>query len=249
MQLGLIGNDRDNSEWLESRLVGAGFIVRRAPSFKEAVRGGFGESLSALMIDLGVSDPRAAQWVMPLREANFSHPLMVLSARGDWREKVDCLDAGADDYVIKPVRSEEIVARLRAIIRRSAGGNSNRLRLGDLSLDLTSRCAWLGSECLDLTRNEFRLLRLFVFHPEKVLSNEEIRRQLYPVNDKVTDNAVEVLIARLRRKVGQSRIRTMRGIGYRFECQNDPGETGSVILEACRGGTSCGVSRNRMDEN
>lgn len=227
MNLGLIGDDLDNSDWLEGRLANSGFAVQRMSSLHEALRKDPGSSLSALAFDLGSNSAPAAHYVKALRQAQFAQPILVLSTRGDWREKVDSLDAGADDYVIKPVRSEEIVARLLAIIRRSAGNHSNRLEMGDLTLDLKARCAWLGSRCLDLTRSEFRLLRLFLFQSDRILSHQEIRNQLYSCDAPVSVNAVEVQIARLRRKVGQDRIKTVRGVGYRFisaEGASDPGE-------------------------
>jgi DNA-binding response OmpR family regulator len=216
MQLGLIGNDSDNSDWLGCKLEAAGFAVHRIRGIQDAVGRAASDSLSAFMFDLAGSSAHAAEYVAPLRRAQIVQPLMVLSARSDWREKVECLDAGADDYIVKPVRSEEVAARLRAIIRRRAGGHSNRLELGDITLDLKASCAWLDARCLDLTRNEFRLLRLFLFHQDRALSHLEIRTLLYGPDTKVSGNAVEVQIARLRRKVGQSRIRTVRGVGYRY---------------------------------
>lgn len=216
MQLGLVGDDRDNSDLLAGRLIDAGYLVHRIGSVDDALRHDATDAISAFLFDLGGGSRQAAHFVAPLRKAQVAQPLLVLSSRGDWREKVDCLDAGADDYVIKPVRSEEIVARLRAIIRRSAGSHSNRLRSGDLTLDIQARCAWLGTRCLDLTRSEFRLLRLFLFQPDRTLSQQEIGNHLYSTGTLVSPNAVEVQIARLRRKVGQLRIRTVRGVGYRY---------------------------------
>ena len=160
-------------------------------------------------------------------------PLIVLSAAGDWRAKVECLDAGADDYLVKPVRSEEVAARVRAVVRRALGNTTNRFMVGDFVFDLSSKCAWLGERCLDLTSTEFRLLRLFLMRPEDVHSHEEIHEALHRGGSHCSPNAVEVQIARLRRKIGKAMIQTVRGMGYRYAGEIESPTSSQATLEPC----------------
>jgi len=215
--------DQSNSGgWLANRLGGLGFIPEPVDTLQEAIRGDRAANVRAILIEGGGQGNYAANLVGPLRRAGVDRPLMVLSPREDWREMIHCLDAGADDFLAKPVRSDVIAARLRALIRRGAGRSSDRIMLGDIEIDLRTMCAWLHGSCLDLTRNEFRLLRLFLLETDRALTHEEIRGQLYSDVDECSQNAVEVLVARLRRKVGRDSIRTVRGVGYRFNAGKAP---------------------------
>lgn len=242
MRFLLIGSDRTQSGWLAEKMEGIGFVARLAQSSEQALANGMADDAAAVLLDSGLSASASAPVVRQLRQGGVEQPLIVLSARGDWRDKVECLDAGADDFLLKPVRSEEIAARLRALIRRGAGKGSNHIRHGGLDLDLQARCAWLDGSCLNLTRNEFRLLRLFMLHPQSILSHSDLLDQLNPGGARPSINAAEVQIARLRRKIGAGLIRTVRGVGYRF----DPTavETGVELgeLEPCRSGRCCGVT-------
>ena len=193
-----------------------GFIPKRASSFQYALREGWLDEAAVILFDAGLTEGQAAAAVRSLRSARTDQPLIVLSACGNWQEKVECLDAGADDYLQKPVRSEEIAARLRVIIRRCAGSSTDQVISGDLILDLKARCAWRQGQCLDLTRSEFRLLRLFMLTPGRTVSAREIWNELHPAKEGYSTNAVEVQVARLRQKVGRDRIRTIRGTGYRM---------------------------------
>ena len=231
MRLLLIDKDREQSGWLADRLAGNGFAARLALSPEQAVANRMAEGAAVVVLDHGLSPGPANPAVRALRQNGIDQPLIVLSARDDWRDKIDCLDAGADDFVLKPVRSEEIAARLRAIIRRSAGQSSDRIQLGGLDLDLKSRCAWLDGKCLNLTRNEFRLLRLFMLYPERILGHNDVLDQLNPGGARPSANAAEVLIGRLRRKIGPGLISTVRGVGYRFDASNRKAEP--VDCEPC----------------
>jgi len=218
LQVVLIEGDPLSSStgWLAEKLAGHGFIAcRETPDRCARERRTFDGS-RAVVLDLGTGTGPAADHVRLIRRAGLEQPCLVLSAHDDWRDKIECLDAGADDYVVKPVRSEEVAARLRAMIRRASGNATDRFESGDLVLDLRVRCAWLADRCLDLTRNEFRLLRMFLLEPGKVMTHQEIHRQLYPDRADCSTNAIEVQIARLRRKIGRTRIRTIRGLGYRY---------------------------------
>lgn len=217
MRLLLIECDGQSSGWLGPRLAEGGFDVHKAASPMEALSRGLAERSAAILVETGERGPEGGPLVEQLRLAGLCQPIVLLSARANWREKVACLDAGADDYIVKPTRSEEVCARLRATIRRAKGSSTDRWRIGDFELDLNARCAWHLGKCLDLTRNEFRLLRFFLLNPDRVIDPVEIRSELYAQSGAVTSNAIEVQIARMRKKVGRSVIRTVRGLGYRLD--------------------------------
>lgn len=216
MQLLLVEKGRETTNWLAEQLSGAGFVVSRVRSMREALDDSVGRTAEAIVLDFGQSKIDGRDCLRRLREGGLDQPLLILSAQNNWREKVDCFNAGADDFLVKPVRGEEVVARLRAIIRRFAGCSTDRLKAGDAELDLKARRAWIAGEPMQLSRNEFRLLRLFVMRPERFLSSEELLGQLYPCKQDRGTNTVEVQIARLRGKIGKSRIQTLRGVGYRL---------------------------------
>lgn len=217
MHLLLIEDEVGASELLAHRLLDSGFRTTRVRTEAEALMSVHRDRVAALLLDAGSSCQSPVQSIRVLRQGGLSQPMLVLAARGDWRDRVDALDAGADDYVSKPVRSEEVAARLRAVIRRSAGQSENRILLGGLDLDLKLRCAWLDGNCLNLSRNEFRLLRTLVLGNGQLVLRETIRAVLASGRADLTENAVEVQIGRLRRKIGRDWIRTVRGLGYRLD--------------------------------
>jgi len=229
LKLLIIDADQAYSAWLAERLASRGFVPRTCTSLDQAIRERLFEPTGAVIAATGSAQAEGAVVAMQMRRAGVDQPLMVLSSNDDWHDAIECLDAGADDYLVKPVRSEVVAARLRAIIRRVAGTSTDRIERGDLELDLKARCAWLAGECLNLTRNEFRLLRLFFFQPNHVMTQREIHLQLSADGTSFSQNAVEVQIARLRRKVGHCRIRTVRGVGYTYctEAPLDAGTAGS----------------------
>jgi len=190
------------------------FQIFAMATVEQALRMPGSSSAQAIILELTDSAEMETLAVRHLRAGGLNQPLIVLSDWANWRERVDCLDAGADDYLIKPVRSEEVAARLRAIIRRSAGIASDCLIAGEISLDLKSRVATLRGERLILSRNEFRLLQALMLKAGKLLSHAEIHELLYARAPDRTLNAIEVHVARLRRKIGKEHIVTVRGIGY-----------------------------------
>lgn len=205
------------------------------------------EGSRAILVNLGSTPGSPASMVRDIRRSGLDQPCLVLSGLVDWRVRIDCLDAGADDFVVKPVRSEEIAARLRALIRRSAGNASDLIESGDLKLDLRTRCAWLDGEYLKLTRNEFRLLRLFLLEQGNVMTHEEIHYQLYSKGQCFNPNVIEVQIARLRRKIGKDRIRTIRGLGYSYAEVSESETTTNRHLEDCR--APCSASWEAEDHS
>jgi two-component system OmpR family response regulator len=178
------------------------------------LRSGLAKQSMAIIAEIGTSGPAGPDLVRYARSQGLNQPLVLLCAHGGWRERVDNLDAGADDCMFKPVRAEEVAARLRVILRRCAGSAKDRLVAGGLSLDLKARTAEQDGQVLALTRHEFRLLRALMLQVGQVLSHSALHDQLYEHDRARTHNAVEVHIARLRRKLEQSTIRSVRGVGY-----------------------------------
>ena len=148
-------------------------------------------------------------------------PVLVLTARGSWHEKVQGIDGGADDYVAKPFRMEEVLARLRALIRRSSGQIGVELKCGSVVLDPRAARVTVHGSPVRLTSHEFRVLSYLMHHRGKVVSQTELSDHIYAENLDRDSNTVEVFIARLRRKVGAASIATVRGLGYRMDCGDD----------------------------
>ncbi len=216
MRLLLIGPEDATSEKLAGQLGSSGFLPVTTPCVRDALDRHLFDGTSAILLNCRMEAERGLAGTRALRAEGAEQPILILAARADWRDKIACLDAGADDFVLQPVRSEEIAARLRAMIRRSAGEPTNQIVVGNIQLDLKARCAWRDGECLALTRNEFRLLRLFVFAPDRPLSHADLIEKFNTDTKQISPNALEVLIGRLRRKIGAESIQTLRGIGYRF---------------------------------
>jgi two-component system OmpR family response regulator len=151
------------------------------------------------------------------REAGIFVPVLILTARGSWHEKVQGIDGGADDYVSKPFRMEELLARLRALIRRSSGLAQAELRCGALALDARAARVSVAGVPVKLTSHEFRVLSYLMHHREKVVSRAELTEHIYAQDFDRDSNTVEVFIGRLRRKLGPAFIETVRGLGYRMK--------------------------------
>jgi two-component system OmpR family response regulator len=219
MQLLLIESDLASSGWLADRLRASGFRPRVVGSASEALA--YVSQAQAVVIDLPANCANGTPVVEPLRDAGMVKPLLVVSTQGDWRDRVETLDAGADDYILKPFRSEEIAARLRALIRRNSGSHRSRIVHGPFTCDLASLTILRDGVALDLTGNEFRILRIFLLRAGQILSPQELRDLLYTGSQDRTKNAIEVHVARLRRKIGRAFIKTVRGLGYCFELHEE----------------------------
>jgi two-component system OmpR family response regulator len=217
MRLILIEDDEELARRLSAGLRGAGFVVEHARDAESALAWPEPESFSALIVDLGLPGLSGMDLIARWRARKLATPILILTAQDGWREKVTGLNAGADDFVVKPARTEEIIARLRALARRSAGQTGPQLAAGPVVLDPVARAAWLEGEPLALTQIEFRLLEFFLLRAGRVIAQREVLDHLYPHAVERDLNTVEVHIGRLRRKVGREAITTVRGLGYRFE--------------------------------
>ncbi len=203
-------------ERLAATLGDAGYAVDRAVDGERADFLAQTETYDAVILDLGLPRIDGLTLLRRWREAGLAVPVMVLTARGSWHEKVQGIDGGADDYVAKPFRMEEVLARLRALIRRSTGRLSSLLRAGPLALDTRLARATLDGVPVKLTSHEFRVLSYLMHHRDRVVSQSELTDHIYAEACDRDSNTVEVFIARLRRKLGGSIIVTLRGLGYRI---------------------------------
>ncbi|TNE96085.1 MAG: response regulator transcription factor [Gammaproteobacteria bacterium] len=217
MRLLLVEDDRLLAEGLESQLEKAGFSVDSTRTAREAEILGKQEDYRVGVLDLGLPDGNGLDVLRQWRSNNVSFPVLILTARGDWQDKVNGLKAGADDYLAKPFQTEELIARLHAIVRRSEGRPQSHVKAGRFELDENRQSLKLddGSEH-SLTGTEFRLLRCLMSRPGHVFSKEQLMEQLYNLNDSPNENVIEAYIRRLRKLVGADTITTRRGQGYLF---------------------------------
>jgi len=204
---------------LTGALADAGYAVDHAGDGEDADFAAHTERYDAVVLDLGLPTIDGLTLLRRWRDAGLAMPILVLTARGSWHEKVQGIDGGADDYVSKPFRIEEVLARLRALIRRAAGHPSPELRCGALSLDARAARVTLDGAPVKLTSHEFRVLAYLMHHRDRVVSQNELTEHIYPHGGDRDSNTVEVFIARLRRKLGAAAIETIRGLGYRMRTE------------------------------
>ncbi|HEX9366847.1 MAG TPA: response regulator transcription factor [Vicinamibacterales bacterium] len=218
MRVLVIEDEARISEQLASALGQAGYAVDCAA---DGARGDFlaqTERYDAVLLDLGLPKVDGLTILRRWRDAGLMMPVLVLTARGSWHEKVHGIDGGADDYVAKPFRMEEVLARLRALIRRASGQVTVELRCGPVALDPRAAKVTVNGTPVRLTSHEFRVLSYLMHHRGRVVSQGELNEHIYAEHLDRDSNTVEVFIARLRRKLGPSLIVTVRGLGYRMDC-------------------------------
>lgn len=206
---------------IRSGLQTANYAVDTAKDGEEAWFKGETEDYDAIVLDLGLPRLDGLSVLKRLRKAGVTIPVLILTARDGWREKVEGIDAGADDYLTKPFQMEELIARLRAITRRAAGQASSVIQAGALELDTRSRTATVNGQALPLSMMEYRLLAYLLLHRGKTMSQVELLEHIHSGESDRDVNAIEALIARLRKKIGFPLIVTHRGLGYCI-----PGEQG-----------------------
>ena len=204
------------AEQLALALGDAGYAVDRAGDGERADFLATTEAYDAIVLDLGLPKIDGLTLLRRWREATLNVPVLVLTARGSWTEKVQGIDGGADDYVTKPFRIEEVLARLRALIRRASGQLAPELRCGSVALDPRNARVTIDGVPVKLTGHEFRVLSYLMHHRGRIVSQGELTEHIYAQNFDRDSNTVEVFIARLRRKLGATFIETVRGLGYRI---------------------------------
>jgi two-component system OmpR family response regulator len=212
----LVVEDEDRlSEQLATACREAGYAADRAQDGERADFLVQTEQYDAVVLDLGLPKIDGLTLLRRWRDAGVTVPVLVLTARASWHEKVQGIDGGADDYVAKPFRMEEVLARLRALIRRAAGRASSSLRVGPVALDTHLARVTIDGVPVKLTSHEFRVLSYLMHHRDRVVSQAELTEHIYAQDFDRDSNTVEVFVARLRRKLGASFIETVRGLGYR----------------------------------
>ena len=217
MRLLLIEDDTELARGLRRDLADAGYAVDWASDGVDGAFLGTEAPYDAIVLDLGLPGKSGLEVLADWRAADLRTPVVILSARDAWHERVDGLRAGADDYLGKPFHVQELLARLLALTRRAAGQAGPTVRIAGLELDEARQCVRLaeGAEH-SLTGTEFRLLRAFMRNPDKVLSKERLTALVYDQHAEHGSNLIEVYVRRLRGKIGRQHLRTQRGQGYVF---------------------------------
>jgi two-component system, OmpR family, response regulator len=216
MRILLVEDDPDLSRQLKLALDDAGYAVDHAPDGEEGHYLGEAEPYDAIILDLGLPKLDGVSVLEKWRRGNVATPVLILTARGAWSEKVAGFDAGADDYLTKPFHTEELLARLRALVRRAAGHAAPNLTCCGLRLDPRAARASVNGEPLRLTSLEYRLLHYLMMHQGRVIGRTELVEHLYDQDFDRDSNTIEVFVGRLRKKIGPERIETVRGLGYRL---------------------------------
>lgn len=214
MKLLLIEDSAELRQALSRSLTGLGYIVESAADGEEGLHLGETGAYDAIILDLGLPGLDGLAVLEAWREAGIHTPVLILTARGSWREKVQGLRAGADDYLTKPFRTEELVARVEALIRRSRGHGASTISLGSIEVDLARRIVRKDGAEVGLTPQEFRTFAYLALNRGRVVSQAELTEHLYAQDFERDSNVIEVMIARLRRKLGSGIILTRRGHGY-----------------------------------
>ena len=226
MRVLVIEDEAALRETLKSRLVEAGFTVDVAQDGEEGLFAAIEYPLDVAIIDLGLPKLAGLEVIRRVRAAHKSYPILILTARDSWQNKVEGLQAGADDYVAKPFHFEEVLARLQALLRRSGGWASPELNCGPVTLDTRAQTVSVQEQPVDLTTFEYRILEHLMLRAGEVISKAELTERLYDQDFERDSNVIEVLIGRLRRKLDPEDrlkpIETLRGRGYRFALARDP---------------------------
>lgn len=202
---------------LERALVSSGFRVEHAADGETAWFKGGTESYDLIVLDLGLPRLDGLTVLKRWRSEGVGCPVLILTARGTWKERVEGIDAGADDYLPKPFRMEELLARARALVRRTGGRASSQQSVGDLTIDLNRMAIAVQGVPVTVTPLEFRLVSYLAVHRDRVVAPTELLEHLYGDDDSREANALEAIIARVRRKLGPGIIGTRRGFGYFLE--------------------------------
>jgi two-component system, OmpR family, response regulator len=217
----LVEDDAAVARQVAAALRGTGYAVDVATDGADALFLGETEPYDTIVLDLGLPGMDGVSVLERWRKTGVQVPVLILTARGTWREKVTGLRAGADDYLAKPFEMEELVARLEALLRRAAGHASPVLAHGYIQLDTSTQRVSRAGSPIELTALEYRLLAYLMHHPARVYSKSELTEHLYEQNFDRDSNVIEVLVNRLRKKLGASLIVTRRGQGYQLSDPDD----------------------------
>ena len=214
MRLLLVEDDKNLNRQIATALAGAGYAVDKAFDGEEGQFLGETEPYDAVILDLGLPGIDGVSILTNWRRANRKMPVLILTARDRWSDKVQGFDAGADDYLAKPFHIEELLARIRALLRRATGHASSELVAGTVTLDTRSGRVNVAGQAVKLTSHEYRLLSYLMHHAGRVVSRAELTEHLYDQDFDRDSNTIEVFVGRLRKKLGVDLIQTVRGLGY-----------------------------------
>jgi two-component system, OmpR family, response regulator len=215
MRLLVVEDDVDLNRQLTTALTDAGYAVDRAFDGEEGHFLGDTEPYDAVILDIGLPQMDGLRVLETWRKGGRKMPVLLLTARDRWSDKVAGIDAGADDYVAKPFHMEEVLARVRALLRRAAGHASSELECGPILLDTRASRVTVDGNPVKLTSHEYRLLAYLMHHRDRVVSRTELIEHLYDQDFDRDSNTIEVFVGRLRRKLAVDVIETVRGLGYR----------------------------------
>ncbi|MEM9205568.1 MAG: response regulator transcription factor [Pseudomonadota bacterium] len=222
MRILVVEDDPDLNRQLSETLVDAGYAVDTAMDGEEGHYLGDTEPYDAVVLDIGLPQMDGISILESWRRNNRVMPVLILTARDRWSDKVQGIDAGADDYVSKPFHMEEVLARLRALTRRAAGHASSEITCGPVVLDTRTSRVHVDGAPVKLTSHEFRLLSYLMHHQDRVISRTELTEHLYDQDFDRDSNTIEVFVGRLRKKLGTDAIETVRGLGYRLTSGDAP---------------------------
>ena len=217
MRLLLVEDDKDLNRQIAAALAGAGYAVDKAFDGEEGQFLGETEPYDAVILDLGLPVRDGVSVLTSWRRDGRKMPVLILTARDNWSDKVQGFDAGADDYVAKPFHMEELLARIRALLRRSTGHASSEIVVGQVRLDTRSGKVSVDGAQVKLTSHEYRLLAYLMHHTGRIVSRGELIEHLYDQDFDRDSNTIEVFVGRLRKKLGVDLIQTVRGLGYLVE--------------------------------
>ena len=227
MRILIIEDEAALRERVIAQLREQGYAVDSAADGRTGLYIGQEYPLDAAVVDLGLPDLSGIEIIRRWRAAGRTFPVLILTARGRWQDKVEGLEAGADDYLVKPFYTEELLARLRALIRRTGGWTQAVLRCGPIALDIGAQQVTLAGQAVEVTAYEYKLLEYLMLHAGTVISKTELTEHLYQEDEDRDSNVLEVLVGRLRRKLDPDRtlnpIETLRGRGYRVRLERTAG--------------------------
>lgn len=225
MRILIIEDELDLLTDISARLTSEGYTVDTSSDGNEGYFFASEYPLDAAIIDIGLPGMSGIEIIQKLRQQGHTLPVLILTARSRWQEKVEGLEAGADDYLVKPFQMEELLARLKALLRRASGSASTELSCGEITLKLETQQVLRDNQLIDVTAFEYRMLEYLMRHSNEVVSKSRLADYLYPHDDDRDSNVIEVLIGRLRKKLDpegtRAPIETLRNRGYRFTlCDN-----------------------------
>ncbi|KST59679.1 transcriptional regulator [Methylobacterium sp. GXS13] len=222
MRLLVVEDDRDINRQVVAALEEAGYVADKAYDGEEGGYLGESEPYDAIILDMGLPKADGVSVLQKWRRAGVKTPVIILTARDRWSDKVDGFDAGADDYVTKPFHMEELMARVRAPPRRAAGHASSQIACGPVTLDTRSGKVFVDGAQVKLTSHEYRLLSYLMHHTGRVVSRAELTEHLYDQDFDRDSNTIEVFVGRLRKKLAVDLIQTVRGLGYLVDPNQPP---------------------------